>query len=94
MPGFPTADSCENGGVGSNPNNADELVARLGGVAEQRRRLALAERLREAFGENAYEWLHADSRYLGGSKPIEALRAGRVDRVEAALEALDSGFFL
>lgn len=56
------------------------------------RLLALAERLEETFGENASEWLGADSRYLGGMKPIEALRAGRMDRVEAALEALDSGF--
>lgn len=58
------------------------------------RLLALAERLEEAFGENADEWLGADSRYLGGLKPIEALRAGRMDRVEDALEALDSGIVL
>ena len=56
------------------------------------RLLALADHLEETFGENAGEWLAADSRYLGGMKPIEALQAGRVDRVEAALEALDSGF--
>jgi hypothetical protein len=54
--------------------------------------VALAEHLEEIFGENASEWLEADTRYLGGMKPIEALRAGRMDRVEAALEALDSGF--
>lgn len=58
------------------------------------RLLTLAERLEEAFGENANEWLESDSRYLGGLKPIEALRAGRIDRVEDALEALDSGIFL
>lgn len=56
------------------------------------RLLALAEHLEETFGEDASEWLQADSRYLGGMKPIEALRAGRIDRVEAALETLDSGF--
>lgn len=56
------------------------------------RLLALAGRLEETFGDNASEWLESDSRYLGGMKPIEALRAGRIDRVEAALEALDSGF--
>lgn len=56
------------------------------------RLLALAEHLEEIFGDNASEWLEADTRYLGGMKPIEALRAGRMDRVEAALEALDSGF--
>lgn len=54
--------------------------------------LALVEHLEEIFGENASEWLEADSSYLGGLKPIEALQAGRIDRVEAALEALDSGF--
>lgn len=58
------------------------------------RLLALAEHLEEVFGEDASEWLVADSRYLGGMKPIEALRAGRIDRVEDALEALDSGIVL
>lgn len=58
------------------------------------RLLALADHLEEAFGEEANEWLEADSRYLGGLKPIEALRAGRLDRVEDALEALDSGVVL
>lgn len=58
------------------------------------RLLALAERLEEAFGEDADAWLGADSRYLGGLKPIEPLRAGRMDRVEDALEALDSGIVL
>lgn len=57
--------------------------------------LVLARRLEETFGEGGAEaWLRADSRYLGGMKPMEAIRAGRVDRVEAALEALDSGVFL
>lgn len=58
------------------------------------RLLALSERLEEVFGEDADEWIEADSRYLGGLKPIEALRAGRIDRVEDALEALDSGVVL
>jgi putative toxin-antitoxin system antitoxin component (TIGR02293 family) len=58
------------------------------------RLVALAGHLEEAFGEDADEWLGADSRYLGGLKPIEALRAGRMDRVEDALEALDSGIVL
>lgn len=58
------------------------------------RLVALAEHLEATFGENASEWLAADSRYLGGMKPIEALQVGRIDRVEAALEALDSGFVL
>ncbi|MGH2584994.1 MAG: antitoxin Xre/MbcA/ParS toxin-binding domain-containing protein, partial [Dehalococcoidia bacterium] len=37
--------------------------------------------------EAAREWLHTDSRYLGGMKPADAIRADRIDRVEAALEA-------
>ncbi len=65
-----------------------------------RRRLAFLEqlhgRLRTTFGDDdaISHWLHADSRYLGGLKPVDALRAGRIDRVEAAVEALDSGNFV
>jgi hypothetical protein len=56
----------------------------------------LAERVRNSFTspDGAAAWLHADSRYLGGMRPLDALRAGRLDRVEAALEALDSGVFV
>jgi len=39
-------------------------------------------------------WMHTDSRYLGGLKPVDALRAGRIDRVTAALIALDYGAFV
>ncbi len=58
--------------------------------------LRLQERAREAFeGQNAVRlWFHSQSRYLSGITPAEAIRAGRLDRVEAALEALDSGAFL
>lgn len=58
--------------------------------------LDLARRLEDTFGEDgaAETWLRTDSCYLGGMKPSEAIRVGRVDRVEAALEALDSGNFL
>ena len=73
---------------GSHPQRAARLrLAEL---------LVLARRLEETFGKEgaAGEWLRADNRYLGGMKPSEAIRAGRVDRVEAALEALDSGVFL
>jgi transcriptional regulator with XRE-family HTH domain len=58
--------------------------------------LALAGRLGESFktprGER--EWLHAESGYFGGLKPIDALLRGRIDLVDAALEALDSGVFV
>jgi hypothetical protein len=58
--------------------------------------LALDRRLRDTFNnpQAIRVWLHAPSRYLGGLTPADAIRVGRVDRVEAALEALDSGVFL
>ena len=74
--------------------SSGESHPQRGSRANLARLLALAGHLEEAFGEDADEWLHADSRYLGGLKPIEALRAGRIDRVEDALEALDSGVLL
>lgn len=57
---------------------------------------ALAVHLSETFRtfDAIHEWLNTASRYLGGFTPIEAVRAGRFDRVEAALEALDSGIFV
>jgi hypothetical protein len=67
---------------------------------EARRRLvdllALNSRLCEAFDGpvGAREWLHASSRYLGGITPAEALRSGRLDRVNAAFEVLESGIFI
>ena len=55
---------------------------------------ALDERLNEMFisWEAARVWLAAPSRYLGDMAPIEAIRAGRPDRVMALVEAIDSGF--
>lgn len=66
---------------------ARHLLARL---------LGLRNHLRETFTTAAAirEWLRTPSRYLGYLTPLEALKAGRIDRVEAALEALDSGIFL
>jgi putative toxin-antitoxin system antitoxin component (TIGR02293 family) len=40
----------------------------------------------------ARTWLHRPSPFLGHTEPIELVRAGRFDRVEAALEAINSGF--
>ena len=56
----------------------------------------LVRRLDESFKtpEGARLWLHADSGYFGGLKPIDALLCGRIDAVDAALEALDSGIFV
>ena len=57
---------------------------------------ALHRHLGETFSDmaDARAWLGDPSRYLSGLTPLEVLRIGRVDRVEAALEALDSGIFL
>ncbi|MGH2533806.1 MAG: antitoxin Xre/MbcA/ParS toxin-binding domain-containing protein [Thermomicrobiales bacterium] len=39
-------------------------------------------------------WLHAPSGYFGGLRPLDALVRGRIDAVEAALDALDEGIFV
>ncbi len=40
----------------------------------------------------ARAWLHRPSPFLGHTEPIELVQRGRFDRVEAALEAINSGF--
>lgn len=44
--------------------------------------------------DSARAWLNAPSRYLGGITPLEAMRAGRLDRARAALLALDAGVYI
>jgi hypothetical protein len=44
--------------------------------------------------EGARTWLNASSPYLGGLTPLDAIRAGRLDRARAALVALDSGVYI
>lgn len=67
---------------------------------EARQRLATLldfdYRLREVFRtpEASNEWLRSENRYLGALTPLEVARAGRIDRLEAALEALSSGVFI
>ena len=67
---------------------------------ESRKRLDalwdLKERLDNSFTTpaGARTWSNARSRYLGDFTPRDALLLGYVDRVNAALEALDSGVFL
>src|SRR5688572_10851975 len=67
---------------------------------EARRRLdaldALVRRLDESFKdrEGAVLWLRSESGYFGGLRPLDALLRGRIDAVDAALEALDSGAFV
>ncbi|HET7035852.1 MAG TPA: antitoxin Xre/MbcA/ParS toxin-binding domain-containing protein [Thermomicrobiaceae bacterium] len=58
--------------------------------------VTLRDQLLAMFGtaEAARQWLGASSRYLGGFTPLEALRAGRLDRVRADLEGLAAGVYL
>jgi len=58
--------------------------------------VALRDQLLRMFGTTqvAQEWLRASSRYLGGFTPHETLRAGRLDRVRAAIEGLAAGIYL
>ena len=56
---------------------------------------AVSTHLHETFKSPAgARWLRSESRYLGGQRPLDALLGGKFDRVEAALEALDSGIFV
>jgi uncharacterized protein (DUF2384 family) len=41
----------------------------------------------------AREWLHRPNRYLRGLTPADALRVGRPDRVDGALEVIDAGVY-
>jgi transcriptional regulator with XRE-family HTH domain len=58
--------------------------------------LALSDALADTFDSpNAIRaWMHAESRYLGGLTPAEAVRAGRIDRARLALQALEAGVYL
>lgn len=58
--------------------------------------LALDQRLEEIFDsrESIREWMTSKNRYLRGLRPVEAVAAGRLDVVEAALDALDEGIFV
>jgi transcriptional regulator with XRE-family HTH domain len=67
--------------------------------AEPLRRLdqleAVVAHLRETFKmPGGSRWLRSESGYLGGQRPLDALLSGQFARVEAALEALDSGIFI
>ena len=57
---------------------------------------SLVARLDESFKtqEGSATWMHSPSGYFGGLRPIDALLRGRIDAVDAALEALDSGIFV
>jgi transcriptional regulator with XRE-family HTH domain len=66
---------------------------------EARSRLATLDELRlhlnRTFEDGAVpSWLRTPNRYLGGVTPFEMLRLGRFERVDAALVAIDAGFFV
>lgn len=57
--------------------------------------VGLCERLLSTFeADDVQGWLRGENRALGGLRPIEAVRAGRLDRVHDALEVIDSGIFV
>lgn len=60
------------------------------------RLLRLRERLQATFRgpASARGWLHLPNPYLGELTPAEALRAGRLDRVEAALGVFAEGMVI
>lgn len=72
-------------------------VTTLPQPAERRLRalVALAERVDDTFEPAGAEgWLTAPNRALRGAVPLAELRAGHLDAVEAALEAIDSGVYV
>lgn len=58
--------------------------------------VALRDRIVAIMGtpDAARTWLHAPSAYLGGFTPEEALKAGRIDRVQADLDGFAAGIYL
>jgi hypothetical protein len=44
--------------------------------------------------EGARDWLRGPSRYLAGLTPLDVSRVGCMDRVVAALDALEAGIYL
>lgn len=56
----------------------------------------LRNHLKVTFGsqEAARRWLHCTNPYLHPATPADLLEKGEIDKVEAALEALDSGVFV
>ena len=76
--------------------HGDQVMPQRATRERIRRLLEIELELQETFNDPAAirSWLNSDNRYLGGIKPVEALRVGRYDTVQAALEALASGMFI
>lgn len=75
---------------------ADETFPQTNNRARLDELAELVDRLDETFKtkEGAATWLRSRSGYFGGLRPVDALLRGRIDAVDAALEALDSGIFV
>lgn len=58
--------------------------------------VTLQHRLDDMFTTHAGAegWLHGPSGYFGGELPIDHLAAGEIDRVNAALDAIEAGVFV
>ena len=71
-----------------------DAYPRAGARQQLVRLVALHTRLTETFEtrQAAHAWLHRPMPYLGNTAPADAVKIGRLDSVEAALEAIDSGF--
>jgi hypothetical protein len=56
----------------------------------------LQQRLDELFTSHAgvERWLHGPSGYFGGDAPYDHLAAGEIERVNAALDAIEAGIFV
>src|SRR5688572_3606535 len=56
--------------------------------------VAVHARLAELFetAEDMRTWLHRPLPFLGRMAPIDAVKVGRIESVDAALEAIDEGF--
>jgi ribosome-binding protein aMBF1 (putative translation factor) len=55
--------------------------------------LSLLDRVRRVLKRQAAvrKWFQSETHYLGGITPAEAIRVGRLDRVDAAFAELDPG---
>lgn len=58
--------------------------------------VALQQRLDAMFTshDGIERWLHGPSGYFGGQAPFDYLAAGEIDRVNAALDAIEAGVFV
>lgn len=58
--------------------------------------IALQRRLDDMFTshQGVERWLHGPSGYFGGQAPFDYLKAGNIDRVDAALDAIEAGIFV